>query len=234
MKAMLPTLFLLAGLAACSAEPGTSESPTPGAAEAAAKSTALAKIGDGPHPVVRLEITDHGSVRMELYPELAPGTVENFLTLARRGFFDGTKFHRVIPGFMIQGGDPSTRKADPRRYGRGGSGHPIGDEFSDYPQLRGTVSMANRGSPNTASSQFFIVHQDSRHLDGSYTAFGRVIEGMEVVDAITELEIDKFGRYGPPDRPYPAHAVLARAVVEKGPEVAKAEPGAPAVGGEDR
>jgi peptidyl-prolyl cis-trans isomerase B (cyclophilin B) len=226
MKGTLSTLCLLAplligSLAACSGEgePAKGDTPPP-----PSESSALAKIGSGPHPVVRLEVGELGALRMELYPEIAPGTVENFLALTSRGFFDGTKFHRVIPGFMIQGGDPSTRKDDPRRYGRGSAGYRIEDEFSDYPHLRGTVAMANRGNPDTASSQFFIVHQDARHLDGAYTAFGRVIEGMEVVDAATAVEIDKFGRYGPPDRPYPVDVLLTKAVVESAPEVAKAEP----------
>jgi peptidyl-prolyl cis-trans isomerase B (cyclophilin B) len=225
MKGTLATLSLLAplligGLASCSGE----AEDTPGEGPpAASESSALAKIGAGPHPVVRLEVGELGSLRMELYPEIAPGTVANFLALTKQGFYDGTKFHRVIPGFMIQGGDPTTRKNDPRRYGRGSAGYRIEDEFSDYPHLRGTVAMANRGNPDTASSQFFIVHQDARHLDGAYTAFGRVVEGMEVVDAATQVELDKFGRYGPPDRPYPVDVVLTRAVLEEGPEFASAE-----------
>ena len=130
---------------------------------------------------------------------------------------------------MIQGGDPLSRKPDPRHYGRGNPGYRIEDEFSDYPHLRGTVSMANRGRPDTAGSQFFIVHEDSRHLDGDYTAFGRVIRGMDVVDAITELELDVFGRFGPPDRPHPVHATITKATWREpgsAPEQqAEAEPG---------
>ena len=102
---------------------------------------------------------------------------------------------------MIQGGCPNTRNADPRDDGKGGGERFLEDEFSDLPHGRGAVSMANRGSRNSGGTQFFIVQGDASHLDGKHTVFGRVIEGMEVVDAIAKLEIDKFGRYGPPDRP---------------------------------
>jgi cyclophilin family peptidyl-prolyl cis-trans isomerase len=120
----------------------------------------------------------------------------------------------VIPGFMIQGGDPNSKDNDPRNDGRGGPGFRVPDEFTDFPHLRGIVAMANSGAPNTAGSQFFIVHQDTPNLDGRYTVFGVVIEGLDVVDAITRLEIDEFGRYGPPERPYPISAVMEKVRIE--------------------
>jgi peptidyl-prolyl cis-trans isomerase B (cyclophilin B) len=156
---------------------------------------------EGPRDVAVLEIEDRGTIRIALYPEIAPKTVENFAKLAGEGFYDGTTFHRVIPDFMIQGGDPNTRDTIPKNDGNGGPGYTIDDEFSNAPHLRGVVSMANRGHPNSAGSQFFIVHQDKPHLDGHYAAFGRVIEGIDIVDAIAEVEIDKFGRWGPENRP---------------------------------
>jgi len=175
--------------------------------------SAAARISEGPHEVAVLAIRELGEIRIELLPELAPSTVENFKALAARGFFDGTSFHRVIPGFMIQGGDPNTRNQDPRDDGGGGPSFTIADEFSDYPQRRGTVAMAHKGHPNTAGSQFFILHGDAPQLDGKYTAFGRVAGGMDVVDAITRLEIDKYGRFGPRDRPYPTPAVIGSVTI---------------------
>ena len=169
---------------------------------------ALARISEGPHPVAVLDVRDLGEIRIELLPELAPATVASFERLAGEGYFDGTTFHRVIPGFMIQGGDPNTRNNDPRDDGLGGTDVTVPDEFTGYPQNRGTVSMAHRGQHNTAGSQFFILHGDASFLDGHHTAFGRVVDGMPVVDAITQLEIDKYGRYGPRDRPYPKSAVV--------------------------
>jgi len=170
--------------------------------------SAVAGASEGPHEVAVLAVRDLGEIRIELLPELAPATVENFKALAARGFFDGTSFHRVIPGFMIQGGDPNTLNQDPRDDGQGGPSFSIPDEFSNYPQRRGTVAMAHKGQPNTAGSQFFILHGDAPHLDGKYTAFGRIADGMDVVDAVTRLEIDKYGRFGPRDRPYPTPAVI--------------------------
>jgi len=115
---------------------------------------------------------------------------------------------------MIQGGDPLTKNIDPRDDGHGGNNYETAHEFSAMPHTRGVVSMANRGSHSPAGSQFFIVHQDTFRLDGGYTVFARVVEGIEVVDAITELEIDKYGRYGPRDRPYPKHARIASIHIE--------------------
>ena len=214
-------LLLASGLAlACGGDPAPDAGERAAAAGAratdagGAPGTALERIGSGPHDVAVLEMGELGTIRIELLPEIAPKSVARFEKLASEGFYDGTYFHRVIPGFMIQGGDPFTRNADPRDDGKGGHGTYLEDEFSDYPHVRGTVAMANKGFPESGSSQFFIVHQDSSQLDGRYSVFGRVVEGMETVDAITELEIDAFGRYGPPDRPYPVSAVVKSLRIE--------------------
>ena len=132
---------------------------------------------------VTIEVADYGTITAELYGEIAPITVENFVKLANEGFYDGLTFHRVISGFMIQGGDPLGN-------GTGGSSEKIKGEFSsngwDNPiaHERGVLSMARSSAPDSASSQFFIMHQAAPHLDGSYAAFGRVLSGIEVVDAI--------------------------------------------------
>jgi cyclophilin family peptidyl-prolyl cis-trans isomerase len=189
---------------------------------------ALARVAaSGPHEVAVLAMGDLGEIRIELLPELAPATVEHWKALAASGYFDGTNFHRVIPGFMIQGGDPLSRNHDPRDDGKGGPDYTIADELTGWPQRRGTVSMANKGQPNSAGSQFFILHGDAPHLDGHFTAFGRVVAGMDVVDAITRLEIDKYGRYGPRDRPYPRAATIESVRILPAREVA----GAAAVAG---
>jgi len=155
----------------------------------------------GPREEAVLVIRDLGEIRVELLADKAPKTVEHFKQLAASGFFDGTTFHRVIPDFMIQGGDPNTRDRDPRNDGKGGPGHTIADEPSDVSHARGVVSIANRGRPDTGGSQFFIVVSNSPHLDGKYSAFGRVSAGMEIADKIASSPRDEYGRYGPPDRP---------------------------------
>ena len=177
--------------------------------------TAEDLIVEVPHDHAIIEIRDIGSIRIQLLPEVAPQTVENFIKLAEEGFYEGILFHRVIPEFMIQAGDPASRDPDPRLVGSGGPGYEIQDEFSDFPHTRGVVSMANRGSRNSGGSQFFIVHQDSPGLDGKYSVFGRVAEGIEVVDAITEVEIDTYGRYGPKDRPFPVSVVIDAVHIER-------------------
>ncbi len=132
---------------------------------------------------VQMDVQDYGTITAELYADVAPVTVANFLELVDSGFYHGLTFHRIISGFMIQGGDPLGN-------GTGGSGKTIKGEFSqngvknDLKHLRGVLSMARSSRPDSASSQFFIMHQDAAHLDGSYAAFGKVISGMEVVDAI--------------------------------------------------
>jgi peptidyl-prolyl cis-trans isomerase B (cyclophilin B) len=177
-----------------------------------------------PRPVAILSVESFGEIRFELIPEIAPATVENFIKLASEKFYDGTTFHRVIPGFMIQGGSPSTRKSDARKHGRGGLAE-FPDEFSEVTHTRGAVSLANKGRKNTAAGQFFIVHEDSPRLDGSYTIFGRVSDGMEVVDAITEMEIDEFGRYGPENRPHPRDARILTIRMEPAGKRPVAAPG---------
>jgi peptidyl-prolyl cis-trans isomerase B (cyclophilin B) len=144
--------------------------------------------------------TKFGEIEVEFLSEKAPGHVKNFLDLARKGFYDGSTFHRVIPGFMIQGGDPNTRDAAaPRaRHGTGGPGYSIKAEFNDTPHKRGVVSMARSQDPNSAGSQFFICVKDSSFLDGQYTAFGRVLRGMEVADKIVGSPRD--ARDNPSDR----------------------------------
>ena len=148
-------------------------------------------------PVATITMENGGVITVELYPDVAPNTVANFITLANQGFYDGLIFHRVIKGFMIQGGDPNGN-------GTGGSGYSIKGEFSangfdnNLSHTRGVISMARQGNPyfpaaayNTAGSQFFIMHADSDFLDKDYAAFGEVIEGMDVVDAIATTDTDR-------------------------------------------
>ena len=128
--------------------------------------------------------TAHGAIKLEFIEDKAPGHAKNFKELAGKNFYDGTAFHRVIPGFMIQGGDPNSRSTDKSQHGTGGPGYTIDAEFNDVRHERGVVSMARSQDPNSAGSQFFICVKDSFFLDGQYTAFGRVIEGMDVADKI--------------------------------------------------
>ena len=134
--------------------------------------------------------TNFGKISFKLLPELAPETVRNFEKLAKSGFYDGTLFHRVIPGFMIQGGDPNTKTDNKGSWGTGGPGYSIKAEFSSRSHLRGIVSMARSQDPNSAGSQFFIVTADSTFLDKQYTVFGEVIEGMDIADKIVNLQRD--------------------------------------------
>ena len=145
------------------------------------------------NPIVTIEMEDGGVMKAELYPDIAPNTVNNFISLVQSGFYDGTIFHRVIPGFMIQGGDPEGS-------GMGGPGYCIKGEFffngikNDLKHKRGVLSMARSQSPNSAGSQFFIMHADAKHLDGQYAAFGKVTSGMDVVDAIAKVQTDRSDR----------------------------------------
>jgi len=134
--------------------------------------------------------TSFGKISFKLISELAPETVRNFEKLARDGFYDGTLFHRVIPGFMIQGGDPNTKTDNKGSWGQGGPGYNIKAEFSSRSHLRGIVSMARSQDPNSAGSQFYIVTADSTFLDRQYTVFGEVTEGMDIADKIVNLERD--------------------------------------------
>jgi peptidyl-prolyl cis-trans isomerase B (cyclophilin B) len=135
--------------------------------------------------------TKFGNIIFKLLPDIAPETVRNFETLVQSRFYDGTLFHRVIPGFMIQGGDPNTKTPDKSRWGMGGPGYTIKAEFNSRSHLRGIVSMARAMDPDSAGSQFFIVTADSMFLDRQYTVFGEVIEGMDVADKIVNLPRDK-------------------------------------------
>ena len=141
------------------------------------------------NPIITIEMNDGGVIKAELYPDIAPATVENFVKLAGSGFYNGLTFHRVIPGFMIQGGCPDGT-------GMGGPGYTIKGEFAanGFPNslkhTRGVLSMARAMDPNSAGSQFFIMHETSPHLDGQYAAFGKVIEGMDVVDRIANVRTD--------------------------------------------
>ena len=135
--------------------------------------------------------TGFGNIVFRLLPDSAPETVRSFTKLAQSGFYDGTLFHRVIPGFMIQGGDPNTKHSDKSRWGMGGPGYTIKAEFNSRSHLRGIVSMARATDPDSAGSQFFIVTTDSAFLDRQYTVFGEVIEGMNVADKIVNLPRDK-------------------------------------------
>ena len=141
------------------------------------------------NPIVTFEMKDGDVFYVELYPEIAPNTVNNFISLVKKGFYNGLCFHRVIEGFMIQGGDPKGN-------GTGGPGYTIRGEFSkngfknDLKHKRGVISMARSMMPNSAGSQFFIMHADAPHLDGQYAAFGQVIDGMDVIDKIAEVNVD--------------------------------------------
>ncbi len=145
------------------------------------------------NPIVTIEMEDGGKITAELYPEIAPNTVNNFITLINSGFYNGLIFHRVIPGFMIQGGDPDGT-------GTGGPGYSIKGEFSgngfanSLKHSRGVLSMARTMAPNSAGSQFFLMVEEAPHLDGQYAGFGKVIEGMEVADAIVNTPRDRMDR----------------------------------------
>ena len=134
--------------------------------------------------------TKFGKIEVQFFKDKAPGHVKNFKDLAKKGFYDGTIFHRVIPGFMIQGGDPNTKSDDRSNHGMGGPGYSIKAEFNDTPHKRGILSMARSQDPNSAGSQFYIVVKDSAFLDGQYTAFGKVLSGMTVADQIVNAPRD--------------------------------------------
>jgi peptidyl-prolyl cis-trans isomerase B (cyclophilin B) len=157
---------------------------------AADKSTApKAETSKEPRAIIK---TKFGDIEVKLFPDVAPKHVANFIKLAKDGFYNGTIFHRVIPGFMIQGGDPNTKDSLKKdTYGQGGPGYSIKAEFSDMAHKRGIVSMARANDPDTAGSQFFIVVEDSRFLDNKYSVFGEVIKGIGVADKIVNLPRDE-------------------------------------------
>jgi peptidyl-prolyl cis-trans isomerase B (cyclophilin B) len=135
--------------------------------------------------------TKFGNIELKFFPDVAPIHVNNFIELAKKGFYDGTTFHRVIPGFMIQGGDPNSKNPDKSKHGMGGPGYTIKAEFNDKPHKRGTLSMARAANPDSAGSQFFICVADSFFLDKQYTVFGEVVSGMDVADKIVNQPRDK-------------------------------------------
>ena len=150
----------------------------PGTAQAESKK----ESDTAPRAIIK---TKFGEMEIKFFPDRAPKHVENFLKLAKKGFYDGTIFHRVIPGFMIQGGDPNTKDANKKDvYGQGGPGYSVDAEFNETPHKRGIVSMARAQDPNSAGSQFYIVVEDSLFLDRKYTVFGEVVKGMGVADKI--------------------------------------------------
>ncbi|MDO4487934.1 MAG: peptidylprolyl isomerase [Eubacteriales bacterium] len=160
------------------------------------------------NPKITITMENGDVMKLELYPEKAPITVENFVSLCKKGFYDGLIFHRVIPGFMIQGGDPEGT-------GMGGPGYQIKGEFSqngcktnDISHLRGVISMARAMNPDSAGSQFFIMHDDGQFLDGQYAAFGKVTEGIEAVDHVCEIPTDHM------DRPFEDQVIKSITVEE--------------------
>lgn len=168
------------------------------------------------NPIVTIEMENGSTIKAELYPDKAPNTVRNFVSLVSSGYYDGLIFHRVIKGFMIQGGCP-------QGLGTGSPGYKIKGEFSkngfknDLVHERGVLSMARSAMPNSAGSQFFIMHEKAPHLDGSYAAFGKVIEGIEVVDAIADVEVDYS------DKPHQEQKILKMTVETFGEEYAQPE-----------
>ena len=161
------------------------------------------------NPIVTIEMENGKKMTVELYPDVAPNTVKNFVSLCNKGFYNGLIFHRVIPGFMIQGGCPDGT-------GMGGPGYSIRGEFSSngipnpIKHKRGVISMARAMNPNSAGSQFFIMHEDAPHLDGQYAAFGKVVEGMDVVDKIAAAPTDRR------DRPIDEQRIKSITIVDEG------------------
>jgi cyclophilin family peptidyl-prolyl cis-trans isomerase len=165
------------------------------------------------HPAQGEEVavlqTNLGRIVLRFLADKAPNHVENFKKLARSGFYDGTKFHRVIPGFMVQGGDPNSKGDNRAAHGTGGPGYQVNQEFNDTRHTRGILSAARSSDPNSAGSQFFLMVADAPHLDGQYTAYGEVVEGMDVVDKIVALPRDQR------DNPLPANpAIIEKATIE--------------------
>src|SRR6476660_4009360 len=158
--------------------------------------------------------TSAGEMVVEFWPEVAPKTVENFKTLAKKGFYDGTAFHRIVQGFMIQGGDPLTKDAKrEREWGTGGPGHTIKAEFSDRSHQRGVLSMARSSDPDSAGSQFFICLGDANFLDGKYTAFGKLVSGGDVLGKIGATSVTA-GNGGEKSKPWSRVGVESVKIVE--------------------
>jgi peptidyl-prolyl cis-trans isomerase B (cyclophilin B) len=186
MKSII--LFCAFGLCAAVASAGETKTNTPAATAPATNAPAAKEVA-----VIK---TSEGTMVVEFYPEVAPNHVANFKKLAQKGFYDGTCFHRVIKGFMIQGGDPNTKDESKKdTWGMGGPGYTINAEFNAKHHARGTLSMARASDPNSAGSQFFICHGDAGFLDGQYTVFGNLIKGDDVLEKIATAATE------PPDRP---------------------------------
>lgn len=205
---LLLASLLLVWVAGCgskkdsnTAEPSNQPSSSSPAPADPSEKASPSPSGDSPqhseaNPIVTIEMDNGHTIKLELYPEIAPNTVNNFISLVNKGFYDGTIFHRVMPGFMIQGGDPDGN-------GTGGPGYMIKGEFTangfknELKHTRGVLSMARRSQPlDSAGSQFFIMVADAPSLDGQYAAFGKVIEGMDTVDEIVNQKIDPNDQFG--------------------------------------
>jgi peptidylprolyl isomerase len=189
---------LLAAGAACSNDEETAPTATPRGTATPGSATRQyatppAMAIDPAKTYVAVLETDKGTIRIKLLPDIAPQTVNSFVFLARQGYFDGVTFHRVIPGFVAQGGDPTGT-------GRGGPGYNLPDEFSNIPIDKGIVAMANTGQPNSSGSQFFITYSRQETLDGKYTVFGEVIEGMDVAEKLTPRDPEQNPNAPPGDR----------------------------------
>jgi len=175
----------------------TSQATQPSSATASSTSvTATSTTNSSNTNMTATLKTNMGDITVEFYPDQAPKTVANFIKLAESGFYNGTKFHRVIQGFMDQGGDPLTKDdSQEAAWGTGGPGYTIPDEFgTTYTNVAGTLAMANTGQPNSGGSQFFINAVDNHFLDGKYTVFGKVVSGMDVVTAINNVPVDASDR----------------------------------------
>jgi cyclophilin family peptidyl-prolyl cis-trans isomerase len=223
--------FLALTVAACAPanrDAASSTDSAPAAAQETASTTppppppSLAKAVDEQKPlsyytdkVAELHTTA-GDIAVRFFPDVAPNHVRNFIDLAERGFYNGTKFHRVIPGFVIQGGDPNTISGDPSTWGTGNSGKYVDLESNDVHHARGIVSMARGGDPNSASSQFFVCVADAPNLDHGYSAFGEVTKGMDVVDKIVNAPAGYANR---PENPETIKSITIRPATdaEKGP-----------------
>jgi peptidyl-prolyl cis-trans isomerase B (cyclophilin B) len=211
--ALVPMLFMLVSCSGGDAQPPAVATAAESTAEATQTETAAdaaAQPEEKPmtyyaDKVADLE-TSQGTITIKFFPDKAPNHVKNFVDLAEQGFYDGVRFHRVIAGFMIQGGDPNSKTANRGTWGTGGSGKNVKAEFNDTPHRRGIVSMARSGHPDSASSQFFIVVKDSNFLDGQYSVFGEVVSGMDVADKIVTAAKGKEN----PDEPETIKKVTIR------------------------
>jgi peptidyl-prolyl cis-trans isomerase B (cyclophilin B) len=199
MKPIIITcVFGLAlGLTACSESKEASPDSKSPVSTNKVSVTDTNKVSANTNEVAVIKTSD-GEMVIEFWPDAAPKTVENFKTLAKKGYYDGTAFHRIIKGFMIQGGDPNTKNLSaPESYGQGGPGYTVPDEFTDRAHVRGVISMANTGMPNSGGSQFFICLADVSQLNGKYSAFGKLIKGDDVLEKIGNTPVGPSSRGEP-------------------------------------